>query len=26
MIGNVALEQIATTIERKLKKVFDAII
>jgi uncharacterized protein (DUF302 family) len=26
MIGNVELEQIATTIERKLKKVFDAII
>jgi uncharacterized protein (DUF302 family) len=26
MIGNVELEQIATTIERKLKKVFDAIV
>ena len=26
MIGNVELERIATTIERKLKKVFDAII
>ena len=26
MIGNVELEQIATTIEKKLKKVFDAII
>lgn len=25
MIGNVELEQIATTIEKKLKKVFDAI-
>jgi hypothetical protein len=26
MIGNVELEQIASTIEKKLKKVFDAII
>jgi len=26
MIGNVELERIATTIEKKLKKVFDAIV